>query len=281
MLLSYKINLNMTNSIKYKKVFIMTMPRSGSTLLGLILGGHNKIFHIGESIYWELLNSQNTICSCGKINCKFLFKIYNLINKNHAAKPLLKIWQIIDKKYWPSKKISPGNIIQNSKIKINPNSLNYYLKQCKHSLEQIINFHKKFSKKEIYIDNSKLYNIGERLSKNKNWGIIILLRNPLGIMWSYKKAGIRKKDFRTAGSVLPFCYDFLKSAKKLQNKKNVITIKYEDLCADTEKITKNICQFIGVPYQSNMVNFSHLPINKRGHILKGNRLLYIIKKEFL
>lgn len=268
----------MTNNIKYKKVFIMALPRSGSTLLGLILGGHDRIFHIGESMYWELLNPQNTICSCGKINCKFLTKIYELVNKNHVANPLLKVWQIMDKKYWPNKKIYPDNIIT-PQTKITPKSLKYWLKRCKNSLEQIINLYRKFSEKEVHIDNSKLYNIGESLSKNNDWGIIILLRNPLGIMWSYKKAGVRKKDFRIAKSVLPFCFDFLQSVKKIQKRKNVLIVKYEELCNNTESITKLICDFIGVPYQTNMIDFISHPIDKRDHVLKGNRLLYNSKKD--
>ena len=256
----------------------MTLPRSGSTLLGLILNGHNKIFHMGESMYLELLNPKNTICSCGKTNCNFLNKIYKLANKKHLSKPLLKVWQIIDKKYWPNKIINTDSIIQNSKAKINSNSLNYWVNQCKLSLERIINIYKKFSNKKIYIDNSKLYNIGEELSKNKDWGIIILLRNPLGIMWSYKKAGIRKKDYRTPESILPFCYNFLQSVKRIQDKKNIIIIKYEDLCNDTDNVIKKLCKFINISYQTKMKNFNRYPINKRGHILKGNRLLYNNKK---
>lgn len=262
------------SNILYKKVFVMTLPRSGSTLLGLILGGHNKIFHMGESMYCELLNPHNTICSCGKIDCEFLNKIYAQIHKKHLARPLLKAWQITDKKYWPNKKIYSDSIIQNPNKKINNDSLNYWIKRCKSSLENIINAYKKYSKKEIYIDNSKLYNIGEELSKNRDWGIIVLLRNPLGIMWSYKKAGIRKNDFRAADSVLPFCYDFLKSVKKIQNKKNVIIVKYENLCNSTDQTLHTICKFMGVSYQTSMQDFNHHPINKRDHILKGNRLIY-------
>ena len=48
---------------KLNKVFIMTTPRSGSTLLGQQLGINNRIFHIGESSYWDLLPLNKIQCS--------------------------------------------------------------------------------------------------------------------------------------------------------------------------------------------------------------------------
>ncbi|MEW6408414.1 MAG: sulfotransferase domain-containing protein [Patescibacteria group bacterium] len=192
---------------------------------------------------------KDIICSCGKKNCNFLNKIYNLIRKKHTTRPLLKAWQIIDKRHWPNKKITYDSIIPNQKTKINNNALNYWLKQCKSSLEKTIDAYKIISLKDIFIDNTKLYNIGEQLSRDKNWGIIVLLRNPMEIMGAYKNAGIRKKDLRSAESVLPFYYNFLQSVKQIENKKNVIIIRYEDLCDNTERVIKTICEFIGVNYQ--------------------------------
>lgn len=272
--------MQMSNQIKYKKIFIMTLPRSGSTLLGLILGGHSKIINLGETMYWELLNPQQTTCSCGKFNCKNLNKPHNLINKNHLSKPLLKAWQIVDKKYWPDKIINSYSIIQGSTV--TSSSLDYWVKRCKISLEKIITVYKKFyTRRGIYVTNDKLFHIGESLSRDKSWGVIILLRNPLDIMSSYKNAGIRKKDFRSACSVLPFCYDFLQSVKRISNKENVTIIKYENLCKHPEGVVKDICEFIGIDYQDAMVDFIRHPIDKRGHILKGNRMLYNNMKKIL
>ena len=64
-------------------------------------------------------------------------------------------------------------------------------------------------KKDVFIDNTKLHNIGEKLIALSNWKIIVLLRDPRGIMCSYKLAGISKKDFRGAKSVLTDLVDFM------------------------------------------------------------------------
>lgn len=258
----------------YKKLFLMALPRSGSTLLGQVMAGHSRIYHLGESMYWELLNPKYNRCSCGKINCRFLNKIYKNFKDKHLGQPLLKAWQIIDKKYWPGKKISVDSVIQNQKQKINPKSLNYWIKRCPNALEKIINIYEKYTKKDIFLDNTKLHLIGKLLSLRNDWGIIILLRDPRGIMLSYRNAGIRKKDFRKAESVLPYCYEFIKSVFNIKNRRNVFIIKYEDFCLKTSKIVKEMCNFIGVFYEPLMTNFNVLGMNKRGHVLKGNRLLY-------
>ena len=53
-------------------VYIATLPRSGSTLLGLMLNNHSQIFHIGESSYWGKLDPAEVLCSCGATGCPIL-----------------------------------------------------------------------------------------------------------------------------------------------------------------------------------------------------------------
>lgn len=205
---------------KYSKIFIMTLPRSGSTALGQILAGHPDVCHMGESMYWDLLSPVDIVCSCGKKNCKFLGDIYRNLKSRHAARPLLRFWQIIDKKYWPNKPRSNESLIpEGNKIPMK-SSASYWLARCASSLDLIIKAYRQATRKKIYIDNSKLHHIGLRLALKKDWGIIVLLRDPRGIMSSYKNAGKRKGDFRTAESVLPFCLDFIKAVNKIKNAPN-------------------------------------------------------------
>lgn len=252
----------------------MTMPRSGATLLGQMLGGHEDIFHIGESMYWNILNPNTVLCSCGRVGCSFLVKISREINKKDLSNPLLKVWQIVDKKFWPNKPIDKDTLMQRDSENVNPNMLDYWLKRCPSSLDAIIDIYKQYSNKTVYVDNTKLYCIGEELAKKKDWGVIILLRDPRGIMFSYKKAGIRKGDFRKAESVLPFCYEFMRSVETIQNNHNVLILKYEDMCLDPKNILRLSSKFIGISYQDLMVDFSKKKNNERGHVLKGNRFLY-------
>ena len=263
--------------MRYKKIFIMTLPRSGSTLLGQQLGINSQIFHLGESMYWEILDPKDSPCSCGKINCRFLGKVSKNIREGHLALPLLKAWQIIDRKYWPEKKVSFDGIALQKRKKIEGGSFKHWLSLCPTALEKIIRIYQKHSPKRVFIDNTKLFNIWERLASNNDWGIIILLRDPRGIMSSYKNAGVRKKDGRAAESVLPFCRDFICAAKKLRNLRNVHIVKYEDFCNDHVTTLQAICTFIGVQFEKKMANPFNNKKATKGHVLKGNRMLWLKK----
>lgn len=54
---------------------------------------------------------------------------------------------------------------------------------------------------------------------------------------------------------------------------NVIVIKYEDLCNNHDSTLKLISDFMGVKYNERLLDFNKMSMQKRGHILKGNRLL--------
>ena len=44
-----------------QNVYIASLPRSGSTLLGMILNQADGCAYIGESFYWKKLNPKNEI----------------------------------------------------------------------------------------------------------------------------------------------------------------------------------------------------------------------------
>ena len=51
---SYKPALNKKNKSENRLIFLISLPRSGSTLLQRILGGHDSVFTAGES--WLMLH---------------------------------------------------------------------------------------------------------------------------------------------------------------------------------------------------------------------------------
>jgi hypothetical protein len=59
--------------------FIATLPRSGSTLLGMILDQHSIVYHAGETFFWGRLSPHNLQCSCGYCPCPILMGIYDAI----------------------------------------------------------------------------------------------------------------------------------------------------------------------------------------------------------
>lgn len=229
---------------------------------------------MGELMYWELLDEELLHCSCGVENCPNLRKLHKEIAKKHTAKPLLKIWQYVDQKYWPEKQVVADSLFEHeTKVEINDRSFNYWLSRCPDTLNRIIDVYRKNFKKPIFLDNTKLVNIGEKVAKFSEWGVIVLLRDPRGVMNSYKNAGIRKGDSRKLENVVPFCKDFIKSVNRLRNNKNVLIIRYEDFCKNPEHSLGEACDFIGIRFEKRMLGSIHFPISTRGHVIKGNRLL--------
>lgn len=262
-----------------KKIFIMTLPRSGSTILGQQLGLNRDIIHLGESMYWNNLDPAKVQCSCLRIGCSVLRKIGEIIRNRDLSLPLLRLWKIFDKKYWPDKPITPDGLFnrinERSNTATSGKSISYWNNKAINSLDKIIDVYKSFfGENKFYVDNSKIFSLGEKLAKRNDWKVIVLLRDPRGIMMSYKNAGLRKGDFRKSYSVLPFCFDFIKSAISLMNCDNVLFVRYEDFCKNTQKSIKKICSFIGIRFNRKMTKpFTYYKLG-RGHIIKGNRLIY-------
>ncbi|MDE2439303.1 MAG: sulfotransferase domain-containing protein [Patescibacteria group bacterium] len=250
----------------------MTLPRSGSTLLGQYLGLHSRILHIGESMYWEVTNPAESRCSCGVVGCKHLLYLRQRIVGNHLSRPLLRVWQIVDLMYWPDKRICSDSVVQD-KSSIKLKSFRYWLSRCPAALDGIVSEFARVTEKDIFLDNTKLFCVGEKLVKSSSWGIIILLRDPRGVMSSYKNAGIRKGDMRGAASALPFMKDFIESVMRISGKENVFIVRYEDFCANADLILTDIVKFIGVPFESKMGESIDMGVFDKGHVLKGNRLL--------
>lgn len=132
-------------------IFILAPPKSGSTLLQILLSSHNSTFSLGERIYRE-----NYKCSCGHIinKCTFWSKILN---------------------YNKAKEVDNLDFF----------NLNSFEKTS--SFYKLISL---FSKKNFIIDNSKNTKFLRNylISNNDlNVKIISLIRNPIEIVEAQKK----------------------------------------------------------------------------------------------
>lgn len=249
-------------------VYIATLPRSGSTLLGMILNNHPKIFHIGESSYWGKLLPCDVKCSCGLVNCKFLNEIYGLIGHRKEIKSIYEFCCYIDKLEEPNKiyhQLSLPN--QDAKIQT-PKNTDHLLYLSHKGLELIADAFRLISTRKIIVDNTKNIRIAQRLVKFKHWKIILLTRHPCGVVNSSKNAGKRKKVYRSIKMKIPVLINFAQRTSSLLNLSNVLYVKYEDLCENPKRELSRICSFLNVYFMPSMIDFK----NDKGHILMGNRM---------
>lgn len=270
-----QINTNMENvDMETKNVFIATLPRSGSTLMGMILGAHSQVCHIGESAYWSKLDAKAIKCCCGVIGCKKLISISNIIsNYPVEIESINTACGMIDVMEEPTKirhKLSHSSVI------IDQDMFNLKIQQCCTGIEKVVDAARVVSGKNVIVENSKYILIANELIKNsREWKIIVLTRDPRGVALSSKRAGIRKGIPRPIGEKINLFASFARRASTLIQQENVLHVRYEDLCRNTPKALENMCDFLKIPVEKNMLLFK----KNKGHLLMGNHMMYDFNEE--
>jgi len=231
-----------------KIVFICSLGHSGSTLLDLILGCNSRIRGLGEIDV--LLNKdvafESTPCMCGNnLNeCIFWSDMYGFI-KNNKTLPF-------DKKY--------------NKV--------------------ITHFDTIFDSDNILVDSSKYLHVLKKLIALKyKLQVIYLIKDVRGFTYSQKR--IYKKNPKNVNAIVRmrflrnkyFYYLWYKRNMKIkkfliQNNIDYFQLGYEELCFNTIKIIKKICNFIEVEFEDNML----FPYKSKSHGT-GNKMRRMPEKK--
>ncbi len=247
-------NLDTINKLPF--FYILSMGRSGSTLLEFILDAHPNVNIPLES--------------------RFIIHLYSKYHKK-------KKWTDNDKKefikdLYKDKKLN--DFWNFDKEKLEKDVLNTSTNISFFSLCRIItlNYVSFFEKKNITIQGNKnpIYALWTDVlyQLNKDAKFIHLVRNPMGVVASQKKLG------NTKTSYLAYRWNLMNNkieTIKQKNPQNFLTIKYEDLLNSPEKTIKEVCQFLKIDFTEEMLNY-HVIINKQRDLIdKENNQK---KKEF-
>lgn len=253
-------------------VYIATLPRSGSTLLGMMLGNHSSICHIGESSYWGKVSPDDIMCSCGTVGCGFLKAVEQESRRYSEISAIYTACATIDRLQEPEKMYHKLSLprTQDNVIPINYDQLEEDIRLSCFGLERIAGIFRRLFRKRIIVDNTKNIWIAERLIARSGWKIILLTRDPRGMAYSNKQAGIRKGVPRPVQMKLPVYIDFADRALQLLKKESVSLVRYENLCTNPEEELKKICGFLQTSFESNMLQFKF----DKGHTLMGNRMRF-------
>jgi hypothetical protein len=258
-------------------VFIVALPRSGSTLVGMMLGAHSKICHIGESSYWSIKNVHTSRCCCGKVGCRALIQIHNFISEYpEEIQAISTACGLIDLIEEPNKIRHSLSLFSEN---FNQSMLPSLMYKCNAGIEKIANSAKLVSGKKIVVENSKYITVGESLlNKEKNtWKLIVVIRDPRAIAFSSKEAGRRKGVPRPVKEKIEIFISFANRVSEIIKKRDVLFIRYEDLCNNTCKTLNLMCAFLGVTYEKRMLEFKKY----KGHLLMGNHMMYDSNQKVL
>ncbi|WP_428080088.1 sulfotransferase family protein [Candidatus Pelagibacter sp.] len=203
-------------------LFIAGPPRSGTTLLRLILNEHKSIYITPESSYfYRYTKLFERIINGSKHNLTFFLDILNYI-------PSVSHWsKNINKKKFIDKNFSNDSFV---------NIIN----------QLIIDV----SKKEnlLYVGDKtpkNIYIIDELISKFINTKVILIIRNPYDTIYSQIKSGF------TNHNIFSLVHRWNYEANLIINLKsnypnNIFVIKYEELVNNTEQSIERVLIFLGL-----------------------------------
>lgn len=232
------------NLRKESPVFILSAPRSGSTLLRLILN-HNSYISIPN----EYPLVENVIVS---------FAHKDVISK-HEAQCFIK--GLSNNKHFQEWNIHLEDLLSKVKEK------NVYSRS---SLIQLIysEYSKKRIKVELWGDKNihSLAYISEILELFPKAKFIHIIRDGRDVSLSLKKVGWlfykfprRKRhylnDVKGCAATWVDALDLINEKRHLVHDDNFHEVKYEQLITDSMLQITAICQFLGVPFENNMLDF--------------------------
>lgn len=233
-------------------VYILGAGRSGSTLLGILLGNYKNVFYGGELFAWlkfngipksddddvnkfwrEVKDRINIRKSDRKINYFKLFEHHlSILRIKNVTKINVKSYQFINKNLFDT---------------LTGISSSYYIVDSSHY-------------------PMRLYWL---LKGNINIKVIYLIRHPVNVVSSFSKTNIEQsyKSPIMANLYLNFVSLLSTLVFNIVPKKDRILIKYEDLVFNTDQILKKLTTFLDL--EQNNIDTNKLSIGK---IFEGNRI---------
>ncbi|HDH08777.1 MAG TPA: sulfotransferase [Gammaproteobacteria bacterium] len=206
-------------------IFIISQPRSGSTLLQHILGNHSQVHTLPEP--WFMLNLVYGFRSSG------LEAEYNAQYAYLALKDFLGRIPEGEATYW---KAARSMALSLYKQALEPSGKKYFLDKTP----------------RYYFIIPELYHLFPEAK------FVILLRNPLAVLSSIIEVNFggdwrallqkdRKHDILTAPGLI------LNGIRQLGEKAAVV--HYEQLVTEPEQTVRNLCQQLGLQFETEMLNY--------------------------
>ncbi len=243
--------LNTLPSKLKRAVFILSAPRSGSTLLRVILAGHSKLFSPPELAllnFRTLRERAETFAGRDEGWMEGLFRA---------------IMEIKNCNFEKAKEIVAGF-----------EKLNYTTFRMYEKLQEWLGEKLLVDKTTTYATNIDYLNRAEHYFDEPFY--IQIVRSPSAMIQSYLDSNLEQ----VFGSELP--YDAREKAELfwIINNSNIlefftkipehrrITIKYEEMVRNPEKVIREVCEKIGIEYEPDMI-----------HPYQGNRMLDGVHEE--
>lgn len=271
----------------FRVLYICSAARGGSTVTDMFIGGHSQATSLGEINLLGKSLSLDAECSCGSKlrDCSEWQKIFDAILTSRGIDLIhnpygLKLWDTLAvneidfkqqtnlfllgvyfRKLWMQVRSHlPLHLYHHCPI---PSRLN-------EAIQNKMDLYKSIARcweKMVIVDSSK--NFREAVELNRRWPdivkLVLLVRDGRGVYLSRRSSGRSQSE-----SVSDWLNYYSRALPLLQSKvapQNLLQIKYEDLASNPEKIGRAICGFIGIGFESNMLDLS---LTQR-HLVNSNK----------
>lgn len=205
-----------------KLVFLISQPRSGSTLLQKLLSQNSKIYTQAEP--WIMLHPAYSLKSTG------IYAEYNKINEKRASYGFI------------------NNLPSGGR--------EVYLKRLQSMYLSLYADYLKYTGKSFFLDKTpRYYFIWKELREIfPNARYLVLSRNPLSVLYSIIMTWNNENWFRLS----EYKHD-LKTAivnlEEMNSTETMFCVKYEDLVDSPENELQNMSSYIGIPFEKNMLSY--------------------------
>jgi hypothetical protein len=214
-------------------VFILGVPRSGTTLLRLLLNAHSEIAICGEIHFFDQVKEiEKKLPELNKENINTFFRY---LNNTYSLQKLTRKEELFE------------NVSKLMKSEQETSYEKFYL--------YLMQEYAKLDKKKIIGEKTpqNIRYVDEILKLFPDAKIIHIIRDPRAAIASMLKVDWTADDVII--NTLKWKIDILFAESYDKTNSNYKEIHYEELIKNTEPVLKELCEFIGVEYEKTILDF--------------------------
>jgi hypothetical protein len=229
------------NTSKIKNIFVSGPPRSGTTLLELVLSAHSMITITPETRFIQQLFDRR-ISPDNKLGKNEIESTIQMMKEDIKLNSWPKFsLDVFLKQYPMSQEVSVAEILNNL--------FEYYAKKMSGGTEYLGN------KKGLYAGGYGPYT--KTIFPNAKF--VYIVRDPRDVIRSVLTNFSEQSLKKAAITYINRCHNILKMMKGYPS--DTLIVRYEDLVSDPERVCRRICDFLNVPFDEQMLTFYELNLN--------------------
>lgn len=268
---------------KVKQIVICSAGHSGSTLLDMVIGSHPKCESLGELTLLPMEFAMNRFCTCRQEirSCPLWSQVaiglgIDVVNDPYALnlgyiRAVNGDPKITRKTYSLSVKVL--NYFSYLKLKYNFPLLDLLTPSFDAGIANSLSAFdlvRQLTGKEIVVDSSKrlVRAISLYRADPEHTQLILLVRDGRGVFYSSIKRGFGRRSALNAWK--RYYEKLLPLLERYVPEQHVMLVKYEDFIMHTEFQCQKICDFLGIDFYPQMLNFA----NVVHHNVNGNDMRF-------